>query len=52
MSNKTHNFGTGVPMSIEHAKQLDAKNRYTLWQNALTKEMYQVLVAFKILEEG
>ena len=41
-----------VPMSIEHAKQLYAKNEDIIWQDDITKEMYQILVAFKTLEEG
>ena len=39
-------------MSIDHVKQLDAKNVDKLWQNFIAKEMYQVLVIFKILEDG
>ena len=39
-------------MSIENSKQLDSKNGDTLWKDAIAKEMYQVLVAFKIFEEG
>ena len=39
-------------MSIDHVKQLDAKNGDTLWQDFIAKEMYQVLVDSKILEEG
>ena len=45
-------FGIEVPMSIEHVKRLDANNGDTLWQDAITKYMYQVLVAFNILEDG
>ena len=50
--NKTHKFGIDVPRSIEHAKQLHAKNGDTLWNDAIAKEIYQVLVAFEILEDG
>ena len=39
-------------MSIKHAKQLNANNIDTLWQGAIGKEIYQFLVAFKILEGG
>ena len=52
VSNKTHKFVIEVPMSIFHAKQWDANNGDTLWQDAISKEMYPVLVAFKIWEEG
>ena len=51
-SKKTHKFFIEVPMSIDHVKQLDAKNGDTLWQDFIAKEMYQVLVDSKILEEG
>ena len=51
VSKKTYKFGVEVLMYIEHAKQLDTNNIYKLWQDCITKEMYQVLVAFKILEE-
>ena len=37
---------------IEHDKQLDAKNGDTIWQDTIVKEMYQVPVYFKILEDG
>ena len=33
-------------------KKLEAKNRDTISQYAIAKDMYQVLVAFKILEDG
>ena len=49
---KTHKFGIEVPMSIQHTKLLDAKNGFTLRQDAIAKDMYQVLVYFKILEDG
>ena len=39
-------------MSVDHAKKLDTKNGDTLCQDVISKEMYQVLLAFKILEEG
>ena len=41
MSKKTHKFGIGMPMSIDHAKQFDAKSVDMLWkislQNRCTK---------------
>ena len=39
-------------MSIENSKLLDANNLDTLRQDAITKDMYQVVVSFKILEDG
>jgi len=32
--------------------ELDKENGNTLWQDAITKEMYEVGMAFKILEDG
>ena len=37
-------------MSIEHAKQLDMNNGDRLWQDAIEKEMPNILVAFEILD--
>ena len=42
VSNKTHKFGIEVPMSIDNAKRFDSKNRNTLWQDVISKEIYQV----------
>ena len=49
--NRTHKFGIEVPTTPSHAKELDEQNGNTLWQDAEAKEMYQVSVAFKILED-
>jgi len=35
---------------VEHAKIIDSRNKNTFWQDAIAKEMYNVSVAFKILE--
>ena len=40
------------PMDVEHAHEIDARNGNTLWRDALKKEMYNVGVAFEILDEG
>lgn len=48
----THKYGIEVPTSIEHAKEIDRKNGNTFWDDAVQKEMSNVLVAFEILEEG
>ena len=52
MKKKTHKYGIEVPRSIEHAKELDKQNGNTLWMDALRKEMFNVGVAFEVLEEG
>ena len=49
---RTHKYGIEVPTSVDHAKRIDDKNANTFWQDAIAKEMYNVAVAFKILEHG
>jgi hypothetical protein len=49
---RTHKFGIEVPTSIEDAREIDKRNGNTYWQDAIAKEMYNVSVAFKILEEN
>ena len=51
VSEKAHKFGIEVTMSIGHAKQLDAKNVDTLWQDSIAKDTYQVLENFNPLED-
>ena len=46
----THKYGIEIPTSIEHAYQLDVKNGNTFWRDVINKEMYNVSVAFEILE--
>ena len=46
----THKYGIEVPRSVEHAKELDIKNKNSLWQDAIDKEMHNIGVAFQILE--
>ena len=48
----THKYGVEIPNSVEHAKKIDDLNGNTLWQDALKKEMYNVSIAFQILDEG
>ena len=48
---KTHKFGIEVPTSIEDARRIDNANGNTYWQDAIAKEMYNVSIAFKILED-
>ena len=48
----THKYGVELPSSIDNAKQLDRKNYNNLWFDALAKEMYNVGVAFEVLDEG
>ena len=48
---KTHKFGIRVPSNLREAKEIDEENGNTLWQDALAKEMFEVGVAFKILDD-
>jgi hypothetical protein len=49
---KTHKFGIEVPCSVAKAHALNKKNGNTLWANSFAKEMKNVKIAFKILENG
>ena len=46
---KTHNFGIEVPRSVAQAYALDKKNGNTLWADDISKEMRDVIPAFKKL---
>ena len=48
----THKYGVKIPRDVKHAHKIDARNGNTLWRDALKKEMYNVGVAFEILDEG
>ena len=48
----THKYGIQIPTSIDHAMEVDRKNGNTMWRDALALEMFNVRVAFEILEEG
>ena len=48
---RSHKYGIEIPTSIEHAKEIDKRNGNTHWQDAVAKEMYNVSVAFKIMED-
>lgn len=48
----THKYGVEIPHSVEHAKTLDEANGDTMWQDAIKKEMFNVGIAFELLEEG
>jgi hypothetical protein len=48
----THKYGVEIPFTVQQAIAIDEKNKDTLWQDAIKKEMYNVLVVFEILGEG
>jgi hypothetical protein len=45
----SHKYGIDLPTFLMHAIDIDRKNGDTLWQDALSKEMGNVCVAFEIL---
>jgi hypothetical protein len=46
---RTHKFGIEVPKSWDECVKRDKENDNTLWQDAASKEMKNVRIAFKIL---
>ena len=48
----THKYGIEIPTSVNHAMEIDRKNGNTMCKDALALEMFNVGVAFEILEEG
>jgi hypothetical protein len=52
MVKKSIKFGVQVPNSVEEAKALDKENGNSLWNDAINKELKNVLVAFQLLEDG
>ncbi len=49
----THKYGVELPTSVQHAYELDRKNGgEPFWHKALEKEMFNVGIAFEMLEEG
>ena len=52
LQKKQYKFGIFVPETIQQALDKDKKNGNALWFDAIEKEMRNVKVAFKILEDG
>ena len=48
----THKYGIKILTGVEHAKELDRQNNNTMWMDALAREMYNVGVAFEVVDEG
>ena len=48
----THKYDIEIPTSVEHTMEVDQKNGNTMWRDTLALEMFNVGVAFEILEEG
>ena len=49
---KRMKFGIDLPLHYEEAVALDKQNGNTLWQDATRKEMSNVEIAFKFLDDG
>jgi hypothetical protein len=49
---RTHKFSIELPKTVQEALALDKKNGNTLWADAISKEIKNVRVAFKILPDG
>ena len=47
----THKYGIKISPSIDHAMEIDRKMKNTMWKDALALEVFNVGVAFEILEE-
>ena len=48
----THKYGIEIPKDVNHAMELDCKNGNMMWKDALAKEMFNIGVAFEVLEHG
>ena len=48
---KTHKYGIRVPNTVEEAILIDKENGYTLWWDAIMKEMKNVRPAFEVFEK-
>ena len=47
----TLKYGIKIPRDVEHAHEIDSRNGNIMWLDAFKKEMYNVGVAFEILDE-
>jgi hypothetical protein len=49
---RTHKFGIELPASINHARELDEVQENHLWMETLPMEMFNIGIAFEVLEVG
>jgi Reverse transcriptase (RNA-dependent DNA polymerase) len=47
-----YKFGVHIPTTVAEALELDRRNGNTLWYDAITKEMTNIMIAFKFLDPG
>ena len=45
-------FGVKVPQNVSQAREYDKENGNTLWEDSINKELKNVIVAFKLLDDG
>ena len=49
---RTHKYGVEIPRTVKEALALDSKNGNTFWADAIKKEMFNVGIAFEILDDN
>jgi hypothetical protein len=49
---RTYKFGIKVPRNVDECRKFDHENGNTLWMDAVRKEMKEVQVAFRLLNDG
>ena len=47
----THKYGVEILKDVHHTRELDKRNGNTMWMDTLAKEMFNVGIAFEVLEE-
>ena len=47
---RNEKYGIGVPRTVKEAYEMDSRNGNTFWADAISKEMKNVKVAFKMLD--
>ena len=48
---RSHKYGVEIPRTVKEALALDEKNGNTFWAEAIKKEMFNVGIAFEILDD-
>ena len=48
----SHKYGIEIPKSVKHANEIDIRNSNTFCVDAIAKDMTEVGIAFKVLEDG
>lgn len=52
VTKRTHKYGVEIPRTVKEALALDEKNGNTFWADAIKKEMFNVGIAFEILDDN